>query len=209
MCVGEAMRFALGSLAIVAGEWLLAHSDPEWVDRYGHRIEESRLPRSQEERQATAELIGRDGSILLSDLYAGEAPAFLREVPAVQTLRCIWLQNYVWVEGQLRWRSNEELPPGNQFINSPSDQEARYGKKRETRWTGYKVHLSETCEDDAPHLITHVATSAAATTDEAMTETIHADLQQADLTPRQHLRGFWLYHRTYSGQQASLSTGSM
>ena len=187
MCVGEAMRFALNSLAIVAGEWLLTQSDPEWVDRYGHRIEESHLPRSQEERQATAELIGRDGSQLLNDLYAGEAPAFLREVPAVEILRRIWIQNYVWVDGQLRWRSNEELPPGNQFINSPDDQEARYGKKRETRWTGYKVHLSETCEDDAPHLITHVATSAAATTDEAMTETIHADLQQADLTPRQHL----------------------
>jgi transposase len=187
MCVGEAMRFALNCLAIVAGEWLLTHSDPEWVDRYGHRIEESHLPRSQEERQATAELIGRDGSQLLSDLYAAEAPAFLREVPAVEILRRIWIQNYVWVEGQLHWRSNEELPPGQQFINSPYDQEARYGKKRETRWTGYKVHLSETCEDDAPHLITHVATSAAATTDEAMTETIHADLQQAALTPRQHL----------------------
>lgn len=37
MCVGEAMRFAPGSLAVVAGEWLLAHSDPEWLDRYGHR----------------------------------------------------------------------------------------------------------------------------------------------------------------------------
>lgn len=47
--------------------------------------------------------------------------------------------------------------------------------------------MSETCEEDAPHLITHVATTAATTTDEAMTETIHAELQQADLTPRQHL----------------------
>jgi transposase len=37
MCVGEAMRFALNSLAIVSGEWLLAHSDPEWLNRYGHR----------------------------------------------------------------------------------------------------------------------------------------------------------------------------
>lgn len=70
MCVGEAMRFALNSLAIVAGEWLLAQSDPQWVDRYGHRIEESRLPRSQEEREAVAELIGRDGSNLLTALYA-------------------------------------------------------------------------------------------------------------------------------------------
>ncbi len=180
LCVGEAMRFALNSLAIVAGEWLLAQSDPEWVDRYGHRMEESRLPRSQEERQLFAEQIGQDSSKLLTAIYAAEAPAFLREVPAVQTLRRIWLQNYVWVQGHLRWRGNEELPPGKQFINSPYDQEARSGKKRETRWTGYKIHVTET-------LITHVATSAATTTDEALTETIHAELQQTELTPCQHL----------------------
>jgi transposase len=187
MCVGEAMRFALNSLAIVSGEWLLDHSDPEWLHRYGHRIEESRLPRSQEDRQAVAELIGQDGSNLLTDLYAADAPAVVREIPAVQILRRIWLQNYVWVEGQIHWRSNEDLPPGKQFINSPYDPEARYGKKRETRWTGYKVHVTETCEEESPHLITHVSTTAATTTDEAMTETIHADLEQASLTPRQHL----------------------
>ena len=129
MCVGEAMRFALNSLAIVAGEWLLAHSDPEWVDRYGHRIEESRLPRSQEERQAVAELIGRDGSNLLTAIYAVEAPSWLREIPAVEILRRIWLQNYVWVEGQIHWRSNEDLPPGKQFINSPYDPAARLRQK--------------------------------------------------------------------------------
>ena len=136
MCVGEAMRFALNSLAVAASEWLLAHSDPEWLDRYGHRIEESRLPQSQEERQAMAELIGRDGSNLLTDLSTAQAPAWLREIPAVEILRRIWSQNYFWLEEQLRWRSNDQLPPGNQFINSPYDQEARYGKKRETRWTG-------------------------------------------------------------------------
>jgi len=96
----------------------------------------SRLPQSQEERQAMAELIGRDGSNLLTDLYAAQAPAWLREIPAVEILRSIWVQNDVWVEGQLHWRSHDNLPPGNQFINSPSDPEARYGKKRETRWTG-------------------------------------------------------------------------
>ena len=69
------------------------------------------------------------------------------------------------------------------------------------------MHLTETCEDNAPHLITHVATTAAATTDEAMTETIHADLQQTDLTPRQHLRGFWLYHGPQFGRASSSTTG--
>ncbi len=187
MCVGEAMRFALNSLAIVAGGWLLAHSDPEWVDRYGHRIEESHLPRSQEDRETVAQLIGQDGSQLLADIYTADAPPFLREIPAVQILRRIWIQNYIWVEGQLHWRCNDDLPPGKQFINSPYDPEARYGKKRETRWTGYKVHVTETCEEESPHLITHVATTAATTTDEALTETIHAELEQTKLTPRQHL----------------------
>src|SRR5205823_4461256 len=98
MCVGEAMRFALNSLAIVAGDWLVAHSDPEWLDRYGHRIEEARLPRSQAERQALAEVIGQDGSNLLTEIYAADAPALLREIPAVETLRRIWVQNYVWAD---------------------------------------------------------------------------------------------------------------
>ena len=35
MCVGEGMRFAPGSLAVAASEWLLAHSDPEWLDLVG------------------------------------------------------------------------------------------------------------------------------------------------------------------------------
>ena len=61
------------------------------------------------------------------------------------------------------------------------------------------VHVTETCEKESPHLITHVATTAATTTDEAMTETIHAELEQTDLTPCQHLRGFWLYHGTDPG----------
>jgi len=49
------------------------------------------------------------------------------------------------------------------------------------------VHITETCEEENPHLITHVTTTAATTTDEAMTETIHAELQQTGLTPSQHL----------------------
>ena len=187
LCIGEAMRFALNSIAVVAGTWLLAHSEPEWVDRYGHRVEETHLPRGQHEREVVAELIGGDGSRLLTNICAADAPLFLREIPAVQILRRVWLQNYVWIEGQLRWRSNEDLPAGKQFINSPYDQEARYGKKRETRWMGYKVHITETCEKDAPHLITHVAITAAATTDEALTETIQTDLQQTGLIPGQHL----------------------
>jgi transposase len=43
MCVGETMRFARNRLAVAAPDWLLLHSEAEWVERYGHRIEESRF----------------------------------------------------------------------------------------------------------------------------------------------------------------------
>ncbi len=187
MCVGEAMRFALNSLAVVADDWLLEHSDPEWLDRYGHRIEEAHLPHHQTERQERAEIIGRDGSTLLTDIFAPSAPPLLRMIPAVEILRRIWVQNYFWTDGQIHWRSNDDIAPATTFINSPYDQEARYGKKRETRWTGYKIHLTETCEANLPHLITHVVTTTAPITDEAMTETIHQDLEHNDLSPSQHL----------------------
>src|SRR2546421_3942232 len=187
MCVGEAMRFALNSLAVVAGDWLLAHSEEEWLYRYGHRIEEARLPASRTERQALAELIGRDGATLLAAIFDPAAPQLLREIPAIEILRQIWIQNYFSEEGQLRWRSNEDIPPPARYISSPYDHEARYSKKRSTTWVGYKVHLSETCDKDSPHLISHVATTPAPQADEAMVEPIHADLEQEQLLPGQHL----------------------
>ena len=59
MCVGEAMRFVLNSLAVVVPDWLLEHSDAEWVERYGHRIEENRLPKSEADRLAPLRIDGR------------------------------------------------------------------------------------------------------------------------------------------------------
>jgi transposase len=187
MCVGEAMRFALNSLAIVAEDWLLAQSDSAWVDRYGHRIEEGRFPRSQADRHVVAEVIGEDGWTLLCDIFASTAPDFLREIPAVQILRQIWVQNYRYEDGHVFWREQNDIPPAMQFINSPYDPEARFGKKRSTMWTGYKIHLTETCEKKLPHLITHVATTPAPRTDEAMVDTIHTNLQHRELLPDKHL----------------------
>jgi transposase len=113
-------------------------------------------------------------------------PVWLREIPAIQVLRRIWVQNYFWEDGQLRWREGKDLPPATLFLNSPYDPQARLGKKRSTLWTGYKVHLTETCEQTLPHLITHVTTTEASRSDEAMTESIQEELSQADLAPGEH-----------------------
>ena len=186
MCVGEAMRFALNSLAVVAPEWLLSWSDPQWVERYGHRIEESRLPKSEGDRLALAQQIGADGQKVLAACFASLSPGWLREIPAIEVLRQIWVQNYFVEDEQLRWREGGNLPPAMLFINSPYDPEAHRGKKRTTLWTGYKVHLTETCEPTLPHLITHVATTPAPKTDEAMTEQIQEEVHHADIPPQEH-----------------------
>jgi hypothetical protein len=48
------------------------------------------------------------------------APAWLRQVPAVQILQRVWLQNYTWRDnGTLRWRQTDELPPAALAIRSP------------------------------------------------------------------------------------------
>lgn len=67
--------------------------------------------------------------------------------------------------------------------NSPYDPDARYGKKRETTWVGYKVHLTETCDPDAPHRLIQGTTTPAATADETMLRPIQDDLAQHDLLP--------------------------
>ena len=84
-CVGETLRYALNSLAVVAPEWLHTHSQAEWEKRSGRRVEDDRLPTRNEDRHAYAQVIGADGYALWSDMYTSHAPAWLREVPAVET----------------------------------------------------------------------------------------------------------------------------
>jgi transposase len=129
MCVGEAMRFALNSLAIVAGDWLLEHSDAAWVHRYGHRIEEGRFPRGQAERQVVAEVIGQDGFTLLAAIFDDASFPLLREIPAVEILRQIWVQNYYAEEGRVRWREQSNIPLATQFINSPYESRCSFRQK--------------------------------------------------------------------------------
>ena len=54
------------------------------------------------------------------------------------------------------------MPPAAGSLESPYDEEARFRSKGTTHWTGYMVHLSESCDTDLPHLITHVMTTTAA-----------------------------------------------
>jgi transposase len=73
------------------------------------------------------------------------------------------------------------------MISSPYDREARYSSKRSVEWVGYKVHLTETCDPDTPHLITNVETTPAASPDDNMLAVVHASLAIMDRLPAEHL----------------------
>lgn len=91
-CVGETLRRVLDDLARVAPNWLLAQVTRDWFDRYGTRFEAYHLPEKQSEREALQLQIGQDGSQLLTTIYSDQAPIWLRELPAVEVMRQIWIQ---------------------------------------------------------------------------------------------------------------------
>src|SRR5215218_751901 len=52
--VAETLRAALDDVAAVAPDWLRGVAKPVWFERYGRRVEDYRLPKSREEREALA-----------------------------------------------------------------------------------------------------------------------------------------------------------
>lgn len=84
--------------------------------------------------------------------------AWLQQLPAVQTFAQVWKQQYRSDQGHVRRLTPKDMPPVGEWVRSPSDPEVRYGKKRDFEWVGYKVHLTECCDEDLPHLITQVET---------------------------------------------------
>ncbi|MGH3410547.1 MAG: transposase [Streptosporangiaceae bacterium] len=211
---GESVRAALEALAAAHPGWTaqVLHAG-EWNRRYGTPVTSWRPPMSETKRAELAVTYAKDGFALLEAVGHPASPAWLRELPAVETLRLALLQNYtrtVHSDGREVIKRREKapegdgLPPGHRRIASPYDTEARWGVKREEFWLGYKLHVTETCDDQPPcgcgsggcargcaaaafpNLIAAVATTDATVTDNAMTSVIDDDLAARGLAPARH-----------------------
>lgn len=185
--VGETLRHALNELAVLVPDWLRAQVTEAWFDRYGVRMRYQRLPKGEQQRRELAEAIGQDGDHLLAVYDQARAQGRVPASEALEILRQVWVQQFWCEDGRIRQRDIDNMPPVADWIRSPFDLEARYAKKRETEWVGYKVHLTETCEADHPRLITHVVTTPAPESDSAVLPLIWDDLAATDLLPAQHL----------------------
>lgn len=187
--VGEAMRRTLNAMAIAAPGWLRTRARAEWAVRYARPFDDRWLPKGKEERREEAEEIGADGFELLAAVFSDEdAPTWLKELPAVETMRAVRLQNYLLTPGGVRWRNREDgLPPTAKRLSSPTDPEARGARRGEISWGGYKIHLTETCNEGGPRIVTHVETDPAPTQDAEAVSPTHKALAAKDLLPALHL----------------------
>jgi len=159
-------------------------------------VENYRLPKAESQRTALAQQIGADGLHLLQALEQPEAPESLKDAGSVQLLRQVWQQYYDLSGGKAKWRAGPQANEDEGIMRSPYDPEARTGKKRETTWFGYKVHLTETCAVETaeeaqgralPQLIVEVQTTVAKVQDGEMTEVIQEDLAQHQLLPDEQI----------------------
>src|SRR6266704_2433543 len=219
---GESVRAALEALTAAHPDWVAQRiCVPDFARRYATPMTSWRPPASKAKQDELAIAYARDGYALLEAVHDSSSPAWLREIPAVDVLRRVLLQNYTRIitedgrEGIRRREKEPEgdgLPPGHLRIASPYDTAARWGAKREEFWLGYKLHVSETCDDAPPctcqagaagtgqdrghdkdcahlvfpNLITHVATTDATVTDNQMTGPIHGALAGKHLIPGRH-----------------------
>jgi transposase len=206
--IGETVRACVEALAVADGDWVNARLDSSWQRRYGARVDAWRMPASKSQRAALGADYARDGVALLAAVWDAATPPWLAQLPAVGVLQRVLLQNVVIGVDRggrevirLREADTDGLPPGRCRIVSPYDTDARWGGKRDLTWCGYKLHVSESCDaqapagpvdradhvpDTPPNLITNVATTDASVPDVAMTEPIHHDLARRALLPDEH-----------------------
>lgn len=212
---GECVRACLEALSAAAPGWVEQVLEVAgWAERYRSRVDSWRLPTSQAKREQLAREYGADAYALVEAVYAPFSPPWLRQLPAVQALRIMLVQNYIRTTGtrgrevvkrrEALQDGGQELPPGRARLTSPYDTDARWAAKGDDLfWNGYKVHVTETCghpgdaadgDDDrqgqdrpaTPNIITNVATTDATVPDANMTDPIHQALACRRLLPSEH-----------------------
>jgi transposase len=192
--LAETLRAALNAVVAIAPNWLRGVAPPTWHSRYDHRIEDARLPEVGPKRDAYVLQVGADGYRLLDALDIASAPSLAAISPAVAVLRRVWARHFERADDTsdkgasvgVRLRPVQGRGPGDR-VESPYDIDARFRTKSGMDWTGYMVHLTETCDPDLPRLVVHTDTTPANVHEAMRIGSIHAALADKGLAPSEHL----------------------
>ena len=197
----ETIRVTLMALKRTESTWFAQMIPPRLVEEYGERGEQERWVKESGDKGHTevkrrAAIIGQDGQWLVDRLDASDTPPSLQRLPEVATLRTVWAQQFhikplsdqSASTALTRFELREELASaGAETICTPHDPEARYSEKRGHAWQGYKLHVTETADDDAPRLITDVRTTLATVADFDQVTPIQETLMRREVIPALHV----------------------
>jgi len=163
------------------------------------RVEDMRLPDTPPKREAYAVQVGTDGFVLLDALDCVDAPADAAGLPEGAVLRRVWARHFERDKaeadggsagepagGRVRMRPAQGRGPADR-VESPYGTDARFRSKRDTKWTGYMVHLAETCDEGMPCLVVHADTVPANMHEAERTASIHDALAANGMAPPEHL----------------------
>jgi transposase len=179
--VWETLRMALRAMQKKEGVWYKRVLPIVFHKAYNERQSSWRM--SAAEVAAEMQKAGTDGHWLL-ELIEEHAPQPVRELAEVETLRQVLAQQFECQEDKVQVRK----PPikGKETIQSPHDPDARFSKKRSTKWVGYKAQITETAYSGEDNFLTDIETVDANDDDSEAVDGIHARLEQRKLKPEQH-----------------------
>lgn len=177
--VSETLRLAIRALGQAAPGWVAQTMPAAYREAYERSQPDYQL--SETERAAARLAVGVAGYWLLDHLHEAGLPEVIERLDAIQTLRTVWAQRFVRVEGQVQVCM--ETVDSTERLVTPHDPGVRAGQKRGKRWHGEKAHVTETAEEGQPNFITNVTTGNASGGDAEALAPIREQLAADDLLP--------------------------
>jgi len=178
--VAEGLRVALEATKREAEAWVEQALPTTFCEVYSARQSEYGMSETKVKQRLAQ--VGRDAFWFVAQVDQS-GPEVVRQLDEVEVLRTILSQQFPGGRGT---PPAVKRPAGREVIESPHEPEARFGTKRGKHWTGYKVQVSETCDDDTPHLIVDMEPTGALDNDSPQTQLVQARLQAQHIIPQEH-----------------------
>jgi transposase len=178
----ETLRVTLCELKREVPTWYGQTIPAAFHEAYHERQSDWKL--TEDEVRQALQRAGQDGYWLL-DRIDTTAPKVAQNLAEVKTLRTVLDQQFERTEAGVQAK---KVPiKGKDIIVTPHDTDARWAEKRGHDWVGYKIHVSETAdEEQTVQFITDVDTAAANDGDSEQVDPIQSRLEERDLLPREH-----------------------
>jgi transposase len=142
--VWETIRLALNALISADAPWVLKWLPSSFVELYSVRRSDYRLKDS--EVASALQKAGEEGQWLVTQVLTTGSQT-LQTLPELALLRRVLEEHYAPDEaGQLQTRPAGQVT--GDVISSPHEVQARYGNKGSHEWIGYKLHVTETVDED-------------------------------------------------------------